>query len=400
MESQISNYNIKHPYICISFLLITILYELSPTIGAYVSPIMRIGLIMAWYLFILVFERDSYFPTSLAIFLLLWWCFELLYLFLGISSSPIGNYYLTFCFYDIVIKSVFVYYNFNANEKRIVFYIIYISIIITIVECLLKYYIYGDELLFYLRNRGTLDAENPLFSFVRTDFYNALVFFIGSLFFVYRINPSIILKILSIVGISMAYTFMFTIETRTTSLICSVLLLILVYYKTNKSMTASFLLLSGLLILFMSYTLWLPWLIDIVPERVSVRLSAMINPQNDDEGYLSRFELMKVDINTFFGSISNFLFGVGDHRGHEYWGLIGQHSYILDTLARYGCIGIVYLTIFFKKTYYCFVKPLETGFNRQFAIVCFLIFFFLSVNSVAFNVTIGITLFLLLSTII
>ncbi len=387
---------LRFPYINLAIITITLVAFISPTIGVFTSPVQKLIMIGSWYFYILIFENKGSFPKSFAVFLVFWWMYELILRILDISSASIGNYYSLLCFYDLVIKSIYILYNYNDKEKEFTFYLLYIFIIITIVESLFTYRIYGDELIRYLHNRSIF--EDTGIKFVGTEFYNSLIFFIGILFYKYKVTNNRWKKWLSILGIILAYYFMLTIETRTTSLFCSLILLFTINYGTGLNNSKKLITIIAIFILLLSSQLWIPLLISIVPERVALRLSALFMGSGDDEGYLSRFALMKVDINTFFGSLTNFVFGVGDHRGSDKWGIIGQHSYFLDTLARYGIIGLTYLIIFCRKYWKSYNEAISDSLQKSFFISCFIMFLFLSVNSNTFDVTVGSTLFIMLST--
>jgi hypothetical protein len=60
-----------------------------------------------------------------------------------------------------------------------------------------------------------------------------------------------------------------------------------------------------------------------------------------------RSHLMRLSWNTFTSSTGRFLFGTGEHLFDHT--TIGHHSFMIDTLARYGILGGVFFFIYFKK---------------------------------------------------
>ena len=63
----------------------------------------------------------------------------------------------------------------------------------------------------------------------------------------------------------------------------------------------------------------------------------------------ARYELIMISWNTFTSSIGHFIFGAGEHWMTN--NIIGHHSFIVDTLARYGIIGGALLFVYYKKQY-------------------------------------------------
>lgn len=65
--------------------------------------------------------------------------------------------------------------------------------------------------------------------------------------------------------------------------------------------------------------------------------------------FAARYELIMISWNTFTSSIGHFIFGAGEHWMTN--NIIGHHSFIVDTLARYGIIGGTLLFIYYKNQY-------------------------------------------------
>jgi hypothetical protein len=74
-------------------------------------------------------------------------------------------------------------------------------------------------------------------------------------------------------------------------------------------------------------------------------------------------------------SISSF---INNPVGNWNFASSGGHSYIFDTLAKYGILGLLLLIISFKIIYANYVKPLQSSYVYGYAIISFLIFIFLA----------------------
>jgi len=391
---------LSHPWINIAFLVSCVFASCSSAIGSLLPESVKILLMLLWYVEVLLFEKKS-FPTKFAIILLGWWMVEIVYLISGVSSASIGNYYITLKFFDIVIKSIFVLYGFSNSEKRILLFCIVAVVLETIIENIYYLNVYGDELLLMYRNINYYRDAGGDVRFANTGFYNSLIYFIGISFLIIRQSANKKYKLFFLTSIILSFYFMLSIETRATSFSLTVLLLVLTYYWTEKKMSQKALLISLAILLLLSLPLWLPSLISILPERVAVRISALIyNASSEEDVYLSRFSLMEVDLNTWFSGVAQFFFGVGDHRGHEHWKLIGQHSYILDMLAKYGFLGLLFMITFFRQLYSSFSNVVRGTAYKGFFKLTFIVFVINCITSQPFDVTVGITAILMLATII
>ena len=107
-----------------------------------------------------------------------------------------------------------------------------------------------------------------------------------------------------------------------------------------------------------------------------------------------RYELMMTSWKTFTATLSNFFLGIGDHRADNM--VIGNHSLVLDELARYG---LVFAILSFWLILYSFkvvrkivgVQP-GTRVDKQ-VLVLFVILILRAVVGALFDVSIGIVLF-------
>ncbi len=96
--------------------------------------------------------------------------------------------------------------------------------------------------------------------------------------------------------------------------------------------------------------------INLIPsERVASRLESIIiffqtkDAMEAGTSFTTRTQLAEQSLDTFFSSLSNFLFGIGDSRGFSQ--KIGDHSEIIDASARYGIIGLAIIVNIFYSQY-------------------------------------------------
>lgn len=164
---------------------------------------------------------------------------------------------------------------------------------------------------------------------------------------------------------------------RGTNVIMSVILLvsIAIFQFVNIKSTLRFIVILSFIILFLYQSGVIFSLLDYVANSISTdRIAIRINALNYYLQYgdavgagssmATRSELMHRSLNTFSDSYVNVLFGVGDHRGIG--SPVGNHSEILDVLARYGIIGFTIVFIMFKRLFMYWYRLLD--FNKKYNI--------------------------------
>lgn len=134
------------------------------------------------------------------------------------------------------------------------------------------------------------------------------------------------------------------------------------FLSLSLLIVSSFLYFSGYLISVFE------WLASVTPDRVSDRMQTIVyalmyGDIDAGGGSLTRrSELLKVSWETFTSSISSFMFGVGEHKGFN--NVIGNHSFILDTLASYGMMGGIFLFVFYKTQFQIMSENLDRSSDR------------------------------------
>ena len=112
------------------------------------------------------------------------------------------------------------------------------------------------------------------------------------------------------------------------------------------------------------YVVILEWLIDVVPsERISDRLQSILfamQYMSIEEGggtMAARSDLMGVSWNTFTSSFSHIIIGAGDYKHGNT--VIGNHSYIVDSLASYGIVGGILLYQIFRNQFFILTSKID-----------------------------------------
>lgn len=173
---------------------------------------------------------------------------------------------------------------------------------------------------------------------------------------------------------------------RGTNVIFLAVEIALVFFFGLKNKTLVWFL-SGLTILVAAYVYFsgylinfFEWLTDVVPsERLAMRFKSITYALMYEEieaggGSLAgRSHLIDVSWSTFTSSIGCFLFGAGEHFGDN--SIIGHHSFMIDTLARYGIIGGVIFFVYFKIQYQLIMSNISKKTDRVLYWRCSVVFF-------------------------
>ena len=237
-----------------------------------------------------------------------------------------------------------------------------------------------------------------------------IMFFSGICLLWFLNDKNLFNRALALVGVALSFFVGIYIMQRGITLVLSTLMyggiLVLNSKRSKKIYFITGLLFTVCAFLYFSdmYVALLDYIADIVPsERLSKRVLQikyflLYDAESQEaHGFSGRLPLMLKSINTWTSSVFSFLFGVGDHRDNYF--LIGNHSDVLDSLARFGIIGagllwgIVYqqYRFFINKNvkatnYTCFIQ----------ATVIFLVFILRGVvgSVISFKVAIQVCIFL------
>lgn len=379
-------------------LFVTVLISVTPILNQQFSKIIWSILIALWYIVVACERRNQRFHYfSFSCLILIWILWEITLKVFGFSSASIGNYFLLITFFDMIIKSLYVQQYYSNKEKRILLRLIQIIIAVNIISNIYVGYIYSNihyYVYFYPEQYLNLNVA-------QTEFYNMLAFFIGANFFLVQKEKNKICKVFDVFLIILSYYFILNFETRTTSLIMSFILILLIIINRNPSKLRK-ILKTILFITFFSsiFLIEFDFIIRYLPERVAVRISAVINHDTFiNSEYTSRVGLFFNGVRTMFSSLPNFIFGVGNHLGSDYSSIIGQHSLISDYMAKYGLLGLLFLLYFFSSIKKVFCNLKTNHFVSEYNKIVIFVFIIISFLSNSFRSETAVVVFLILSAI-
>lgn len=233
-------------------------------------------------------------------------------------------------------------------------------IAVTIIICFLCYRLWSNGQQYLgLATQDSAELGSALFSSVLMIFsLTALTMFLNIKRYFYKIFSIVIFTITVLANI--------LILQRATNLVLTLIgvVLILIYNRSiNGKVKWITIALFGLVYILYSQELYIPilsWLEGVVPYRMSYKMNdiSMAIQLGDmaygDGSFSQRNDLMATSLNSFLSSPKSFLIGIGD-RELDVTREIGGHSFILDSLARYGMVGGI-LFSFIYKTQFDFIS--------------------------------------------
>lgn len=181
--------------------------------------------------------------------------------------------------------------------------------------------------------------------------------------------------------------------------------LILIFVIKRKSVIAA---LSVIIIGFVIYASSsealigiVKWLAEVSPsERMAYRFDEIAFALSFEDitagggSMAARSDLMNISWNTFTSGIGHIIFGAGDHPTNH--SIIGDHSFFVDTLARYGIIGGFLVLVYFKKQYQIIMSFLDKKRDWALYMQCAVVFVFYVFRNYYGSLAFGLTNLLIL----
>lgn len=326
-------------------------------------------------------------------FLFISYIYDIFLKLINFSSAAIGNYFISFLFFSVIVKAIFIQRFYSDEAKRFVLKVIKACIFFCVINNIYwgiqspgiqerQIFYYDDA--FKWRNIGV------------TEFYNMLVFYVGSCFFsIYTEKKQ--KRLINVIELIATLVFLLTFSPRLIAVCASIVLCILIYGGKAKRKYKYWM--NICLVLIISITLFVIFydkIIEILPERITIRIKALLEDKSGSSNseYLGRFDLVLVSLKTFVSRIDTFVFGIGYHTGDKYMQVIGQHALFPDYLARYGCLGLIFVILFFIFSYKVFVSNKESNMNKNYARAILFVIFFMTFIGNPFRAEIAISSFM------
>ena len=357
--------------------------------------------------FVLIYSNTKQYhrQSQLVLSVYLYFFICVFYKLLGVSSASLGVI-IHHLFFFFLILVMFLLPTLTQRQKAWILYGILIIVSLDILDNIRLCLIHPE--LYYLVNRDK-DPLGVNLNIGSSKFYNAVFFFFTICFLGYLNCKNKIQKylILGCVVISSVFIFLFCVKAAVILFTClSGVLLYLAKRAKNPRKFVYFILIPFLLVYYVlnSYSDFIIELISnsFSSDRLIQRLVLLIDSDSSETTTLeARENLWLISVDTWFDNFSNFLVGIGDHRANWDAGQnaadigIGQHSDFLDSLARYGLIGLFLLV----QILYCSFKYILSIYDKEYRLqllVVFLLFILFGLTKGVFQADIGFILYVFL----
>ena len=288
---------------------------------------------------------------------------KLIYCLVGLSANilaPIAGLYI----WVVPIAMVYICNYYNTNEIKLLWLIFLAIFAINLINNI-QIGIIGGESAF----RKT--EENLTTNAGSTPFVVGCMLLIPTMWIVFRYGNVKWIKYLAIIFIAGAGYYIVFLNTRATAILILIFILIgfvMQVYGREKKLDLKLFFIRMLLLGIIIFCIMAP-LINLLSEffsqshRMLTRLNDISyvleggNTNELGEGSLyARSMLWMTSINTFLGSLPNFLWGIGENLVEsDFYSLlrqgVGGHSEFFDLAARYGVIGIFIYYHILKNSY-------------------------------------------------
>lgn len=325
----------------------------------------------------------------------LWIIYIFIMRIIGFSKAAWGNYFIVIMFlFPIII------YNVQNNiwtlkeKKNLVkfcFFIISVNLLDNI-RLIITYPDITKELNF-VSTYNNLNIGDTIYSLVLNIFTIILIWiFINK-------KKSIIMFVVLLMG--MIYP---ALAGKTTAMLILYFCVILLIIKKNFSKLDTNISIAISVVLFILAVFMIPEILEFLSENINniniaERLKA-IYTLDLNSIYFGRIELGRMSLDTFF---KNPIIGIGYQKvelngslSNVYHSGIGHHSEIIDHLARYGIIGIIFYYVISVQYIDRMKKEFKSSIDKDLISVVIISFIMFSILNNSFIAPVGMMIFMIL----
>lgn len=344
------------------------------------------------------FHRAIYWSVFLYIALIF------VYKLIGYSSAEWGNYMHQLSFFIPMLLMFLIPDLLSNRQKTLLWWLVLAVMVFNIADNIYLSILYPS-----LNSVSRFYQDEEFLASINaggSPFYTFSLLFFNVCFFVF-LNSKKKIKYAALVAAVISAIYILGFCLKASVVVYFLLSLFLQYfaYRTSNRFLFFFVIgftaILGIAVITVFQDSIVDFIISVSPdERLTARLVTLIDAENAEADIsiaTNRTSLYLLSVETWLSDISNFLFGIGDHRaafGAKATG-IGQHSDLLDSLARYGLLGLMLLVTIFKN----FIKYLLTLFGKQYKlqlVTIFVILIMCGLTKGIFLPGVGCVMFLLL----
>ncbi len=304
--------------VVLSIIFVYILIILRPTARLNIENIKSIAFIFI-YLFLIVFYKLS-----------------------GFSDAEKSTYLKIIEFFFMFIMMYPLYARLEKKHIMVILSVIATSMGITMLYNIHLHNIWG------LKYSMQLYTDSGVKGMIFTQYVSSILFASGACFVAFLEFKRYSVKALFLFLTLFLLYFNFTVAQRGIVLVFSMLMFpLLLFSRSSEKNRVLYVLIAAIIfacIMVVGYDVVLIKMAEIIGStRLKSRIEAIVRLAqsadiNQAGGTMAaRFYLIKTSVDTFLASVTNFIFGVGEHRLNN--NIIGNHSNFIDEFARYGIIG-------------------------------------------------------------
>lgn len=305
------------------------------------------------------------------------------YKLVGFSSAEWGNYMNQLSFFIPILLMVLIPEKLSLKQTRFLWWLMIVVMAFNIADNIRLSILYPE-----INAVSRLYLDEDFLSSINaggTSFYTFSLLFFNICFLVYLNCKEKKIKYLSfaICVLSSIYILVFCLKASVVVYYILSLALQFFAYKTKKPTLFIFVLVFSGLFAFSIIALFQDAIVDFIVsvspnERLTARLVTLIDAENAEANMntiTGRANLYLLSIDTWLSSFPNFIFGIGDHRAAQgaFATGIGQHADLLDSLARYGILGLVSLFLIFKYSFRFILSIFDKKYKLQLATIFFIL---------------------------
>lgn len=296
------------------------------------------------------------------------------YWVLGISTASLAYCMVRpFVFFSPIIALIILDQCDNDSQIKFLFHFISLTIAINIADSIWITHNYGIEDLVYQNLAENLEEEGLHLNLGGSLYVNMIVFYANVMFFTFLCMDNKKERFLFFLYFSISAYFIIMCSLKASAILLFLISTFLQFVACKGGKNLGFIIFVSIIsigIFFIIRDNIINFLIDIIgSERIASRLEVFATGASatDNTSFAGRENLWQTSLLSWLKSPITFIFGIGDRNWSDYVFTadsgIGDHSDLLDVLARYGILGgsILYTSLillyrYFQEYYGSFFK--------------------------------------------
>lgn len=323
---------------------------LTPILARNVPNVIIIGLMLLFVVSVMPRFRGLCLSDKITLFILAaCMAVETAYKLIGKSSAALYYYFNTVQFFFFLGAAIMIRSSLNRRQRIFILAVAVGSMILVMLHNILLFFIHGSDAYVELFKEAKYTTNS-----VNTPYISAIMLLSGVALIAGMYKKDRKIRLAAFVVAAFCFAFVVFIAQRMIVLVLTVLMYGMILLavaitrwgkKLSKKQTIILLVCIGVAVVAL-VLLAVPILrlvrnvvsSDRLVKRINQLIRLLKTGDFSEAGgsLAARYELMATSWKTFTASFGNFMIGAGDHR--ETNEIIGNHSFILDELARYGIL--------------------------------------------------------------